>query len=188
MVQGRGINSSINETGQKQAALFHAAYSTVPFDKVYVSALKRTKESVQRFIDAGIPFEAIQDLDEISWGHHEGQTFDPEMHDKYLKCVESWQSGNLDASVSGGESPNQVMARQQKAIEYILSNSEEEHVLICSHGRAIRILVCWLLDNPLHKMELYKHQNLCLYQFDVIGGKFSLEKENDVEHLASLQK
>ena len=102
MVQGRGINSSINEFGQEQARLFYSAYAHIPFDKIYVSSLKRTKESVQQFIDKGHSFELLQELDEISWGDHEGQVFDTEMHQKYLNCIDAWQSGKLDISVSGG--------------------------------------------------------------------------------------
>ncbi|MFY0652052.1 MAG: histidine phosphatase family protein [Cyclobacteriaceae bacterium] len=187
MVQGRGINSSLNEHGRQQAELFYHAYKDVDFDKIYTSSLKRTQESVAGFIGDNIPFEKLKGLDEISWGDHEGQAFDPEMHQKYLKCIEQWQSGNVDAAVSGGESPNTVKARQQMAIDYILSNDNEETVLICSHGRAMRILVCWLLEKPLHEMEAFKHQNLGLYLLNYQDGKFSLVERNNVDHMAELE-
>lgn len=183
MVQGRGINSSINETGRSQADKFYKAYKDVGFDKIYVSSLKRTKESVNQFIQEGISYEQLPGLDEISWGDHEGQQFDPAMHQKYLECLESWAEGDLDVAVSGGESPKEVMARQKESIEHILSREDEQTILICSHGRAIRILVCWLLNYPLHKMDVFKHQNLCLYELTYTGSMFSVDKANDTAHL-----
>lgn len=186
MVQGRGIDASLNDLGRRQAAAFYRMYQDVPFDKVYVSGLKRTKESVAGFLDKGLPFESLSGLDEISWGEHEGQHFDPEMHKRYLYCVEQWLAGNADAAVSGGESPNQVMARQKESMRHILSQEDEETVLICSHGRAMRILVCWMLENPLHKMEEYEHQNLGLYIVKFDGHRFELETANSTEHLVGI--
>lgn len=183
MVQGRGINSSINETGRQQAQLFYNSYKEVGFDKIYVSSLKRTKESVNQFIKDGISYEQLPGLDEISWGDHEGQHFDPEMHQKYLDCIERWAAGDLDVAVSGGETPKEVMARQKESIEHILSKNDEETILVCSHGRAMRILVCWLLNYPLHKMDVFKHRNLCLYELTYTGKMFSVDKANDIAHL-----
>ncbi len=187
MVQGRGINSSINETGRQQADAFYKAYHQVPFDKVYTSSLKRTHESVSGFIRDGIPHEPLEGLDEISWGDHEGQLFDPEMHQRYLDCIEQWSKGNLDVAVSGGESPKQVMARQKQSIDHIMSHTDEEHVLICSHGRAMRILVCWMLNYPLYQMDMFKHQNLCLYQLTHTGSRYVVDKANDIAHLNGIQ-
>ncbi len=186
MVQGRGIDSSLNDLGREQAESFYKAYRDIPFDKIYTSSLVRTKESVQGFIDDGLPFEPLEGLDEISWGDYEGQFFDPEMHQRYLDSIEEWKAGRLDTAISGGESPNLVKARQKQSMDYILSNEEEETILICCHGRAIRILVCWLLNLPLEKMERFLHQNLCLYELSYSDSTFSLVKENDTKHLEGL--
>jgi broad specificity phosphatase PhoE len=55
IVQGRGRDTDLNDEGRKQADLFYNAYKSVPFDKVYISELKRTEQSIQQFIDLGIP-------------------------------------------------------------------------------------------------------------------------------------
>ncbi|MCZ6694862.1 MAG: histidine phosphatase family protein, partial [Bacteroidetes bacterium] len=57
VVQGSGIDSSLNETGYKQAQAFFDAYQQVPFQKIYTSSLQRTTQTVKPFIDKGIPFE-----------------------------------------------------------------------------------------------------------------------------------
>ena len=186
MVQGRGIDASLNELGRRQSEAFFKAYKRVDFDKIYVSSLKRTQESVQGFIDMEIPFEKLSGLDEISWGNHEGQSFDPEMHKRYTDCIDDWQMGKLDSAVGGGESPNQVMTRQGEAMDYILSKDDEETILICMHGRAMRILICWLLDYDLTEMEQFEHENLCLYELDYDGDSYELIRANDTDHMANL--
>ncbi len=61
IVQGRGMNTDLNDEGRKQAALFFNAYKDVPFNKIYISELKRTQQSIQQFIDLGIPYKNCQD-------------------------------------------------------------------------------------------------------------------------------
>ena len=51
--------------------------------------------------------------------------------------MREWVDGNLDAKFEGGESPNEVKARQQEALKEIMSHPEEKTVLICMHGRAL---------------------------------------------------
>lgn len=183
MVQGRGVNAPLNDLGRSQAKKFYEAYSAVAFDKIYTSNLIRTIQSVQGFIDDGIPYESLEGLDEISWGSHEGQPFNKENHQHYLTVMNEWKSNNLEVTVGDGESPLDVMNRQKGAMEHILSKKDEETILISTHGRAMRILLCWLFTYPLCKMDIFEHQNLCLYQISHAGSMFSMQKFNDTAHL-----
>jgi probable phosphoglycerate mutase len=126
IVQGSGVDSSLNEKGRAQAEAFYEAFKGVKFDKVYTSVLKRTKESVARFIELGIPTEAV---------------------------------------------------------DHIMSNTNEKNILICMHGRAIRILLCYLLNYPLKSMDMFEHENCCLYLLNYTGSMFSVEVHNSTAHL-----
>lgn len=183
MVQGRGIDSSLNDTGRRQARQFYEAYKSVPFDKVYTSMLRRTKESVQGFLDLGVPTEALSGFDEISWGEHEGLTYDSDRHKEYLMGLDEWSAGNLDHAVADGESPNEVAIRQREAIEYIMTKKDEQTILICSHGRAMRILISWMAGQTLIEAETYEHSNLCLYQMKYSSPPARLIRVNDIKHL-----
>jgi len=185
-VQGRGVNAPLNQTGQDQARAFFSHYQHIPFNKVYVSTLVRTYQSVESFIDSGIPYEKLAGLDEISWGNKEGLPFEPETHSHYLATIEAWKKGELDSRIEGGESPQEVMERQKLAMEHILGQPNEEKVLICMHGRAIRILVCWMLGYPLHLMENFGHSNLGLYVFNYVDNQLSMTVANDVSHLEGI--
>lgn len=183
MVQGRGIDAPLNAVGYSQAEAFYMHYKQIHFDHVYVSSLQRTYQSVEGFIKAGLPYTKLEGLDEISWGSQEGVKFSESTLTDYQATVERWKQGELDVAVGGGESPNQVMARQKIAINHILSNHQEKQILICMHGRAIRILVSWLLGHDLSLMDQFPHHNLGLYQLFYTGNMFQLEKVNETNHL-----
>ena len=186
IVQGSGVNSSINQKGRLQAEAFFNVYKQVPFDKIYTSALKRTTESVQPFIDLGIPFVALDGLNEISWGKKEGQPITLQEDAYYNWMLNQWQLGNTHERIEEGESPDDVTRRQESAFNYIMSKTEESTILICMHGRAMRILLCRLLNYPLRSMDMFEHENLCLYQLDYTGSMFSLKECNDTAHLKLL--
>jgi len=187
IVQGSGVDSSLNENGLSQAKAFYEHFKHIKFDRVYTSALKRTKETVQGFIDLGIPHETQAGLNEISWGNKEGQKITPEEDAYYHWMLRQWQEGKTSLKIEGGESPDDVAKRQRPVIERILSQVEDRYVLICMHGRAIRILLCQLLNYPLKSMDMFEHENLCLYLLSQTGTMFSVEKYNYTGHLVGLR-
>jgi probable phosphoglycerate mutase len=183
IVQGQGVDTSLNETGINQGLQFFEKYKTIPFDKIYVSNLRRTQQTIQPFIDLGIPFQKLGGLNEISWGDFEGKAQDFKEREFYQHAVNAWNSGNYDVAVANGETPNQMQARQKEALEIIMANQLESTILICMHGRAMKSLVCTLLNEPLKNMDHYEHRNTCLYLFNYDGENFSLELANDVSHI-----
>ncbi len=188
LVQGRGINAPLNDFGKRQAKAFYDAYHICRFDKVYTSNLLRTEQSVAAFIAAGVPHQKLEGLDEISWGSQEGVAFSEESKNLYLETVAKWRAGDLDATVAGGESPKEVMKRQKKAMDVIMSEEGERDVLICMHGRAIRILISWLLGYDLTLMDEFPHSNLGLYLLHATGSMFQIERINDTSHLVELSE
>jgi broad specificity phosphatase PhoE len=183
IVQGSGVDSHLNDVGRRQAALFFEHYKHIPFDKVYTSTLQRSKESVEGFIQLGIPHEEHAGLNEINWGTREGSRITPEEDAYYHNLLQTWCDGETGICIEGGESPELVAARQKAVIETILNRPHEETILICMHGRAMRILLCQLLKYPLRCMDHFKHKNLCLYQLDFTGSMFTVKKYCDVQHL-----
>lgn len=188
IVQGSGVDTDLNERGRTQAQAFYDYYQHLHFDKVYTSALKRSQQSVKGFIDKGLPWEALAGLNEISWGTKEGQRITPDEDEYYHFMLKQWQLGNTTLRIEKGESPEDVVVRMKPAVDLIMSRTEEETILVCMHGRAIRILLCYLLNYPLKSMDMFEHENLCLYQLNYTGSMFSVEKFNDTRHLAGIVK
>lgn len=185
-MQGSGIDAPINATGIAQANGFFEAYKDVPFDQAYHTALIRTKQSVQQFIDLGIPTQALPELNEISWGDYEGTPMTPEEGQYYQHMLHQWQQGNLDYAIAGGESPNTVAIRMRLGIHKILTGPGET-ILVCMHGRAMRIFLSLILNFDMRYMDQFEHNNLCLYLLEQLpDDTFVVRKFNDQEHLKSL--
>lgn len=189
VVQGSGIDADLNEMGFAQARAFFESYQHIQFDKVYTSALRRTVQSVQGFIDLGIPFEQLVGLNEISWGSQEGKIPNYQDDAYYKDLIWRWQNGQTDYPTENGESPEDVKNRQKEAIDYILSQESEKTILVAMHGRAIRILLAWLTDKPLSEMDSFEHSNLCLYKlnYSYQTQSFEIEIANDITHLLMVE-
>ena len=177
LVQGRGVNASLNEKGRLQASQVCDYLKGDNIDHIYTSSLKRTEETVASLIAHGIQFTSLEGFDEISWGNQEGVQASIEDKAVYADTLAEWRKGNLDLSVGGGESPNQVMKRQKEAMEIVLA-SEHDNILICMHGRALRILLCWMLNYPLNFMDGFPHQNCGYYKLKSDGNSFTIISSN----------
>lgn len=185
IVQGSGIDAELNALGRKQAQAFYDNYRSEGFQKIFISGLRRTHQSVASFLADGIPSEILPELNEISWGKHEGEVIDAVGQAYYKEMILKWQAGETHLAIEGGESPKQVAERLRLAVATILA-SPEERILVCMHGRALRILLTLMLNYPLRYMDLFEHQNLGLYQLVHTGSLFRLNQYNHLEHLKGL--
>ncbi len=183
VVQGSGINAPLNDTGRKQAAAFYEKYKDIPFDKVYTSELQRSIQSVQNFIDDGIPHVSFAGLNEINWGIYEGKIVNSHDSQYYETITEAWTRGEVDVRIEGGDSPIMVQERQKPVLDYIEKQENEKTILICMHGRAMRIFLCLMLGESLKNMDEFAHTNLGLYILNYTDGAFTLELANDQAHL-----
>jgi len=184
IVQGSGVDAPLNETGRLQASRFHDYYKDAGIEKVFTSALIRTHQSVQGFLDRGLPWEVLPDLNEISWGKHEGKRISPEEDAYYHWLLKQWQEGNTGLGIEGGESPDEVGVRLARALETIMSDPAET-LLVCMHGRAMRVMLCLMLNYPLKSMDLFEHRNLCLYELHYTGSVFTVAQGNSLMHLGA---
>lgn len=183
IVQGRGVDSPLNEVGIEQAQSFYNAYKHFKFDYIYVSQLKRTYQTIESFIQDGVPFEKLEGLDEISWGIYEGQEQTPEILTGFEGLIDQWKNGLLDVSVEGGESPNQLINRQKQAMEYILRNDNHDNILICMHGRAMRVLLSWMTGADASGMDQFPHTNTALYVVKYENQTYCIDDFYNVDHL-----
>lgn len=182
VVQGCGIDSSLNEKGIKQAQSFYNYYKDIQFQKIYTSALQRTQQSVLPFIEAGKPYQVFSQLNEISWGVFEGKPQNETERKAYWDVVNAWKFGNFNAKIENGESAAELQMRQESFIQ-LLKFQKESCVLVATHGRAMKSLLCTMLQLPLTQMESFEHSNLCLYILEFNGHSFELITKNDTMHL-----
>lgn len=182
IVQGQKMNEPLNDKGRQQALQFWAKYRHEPFDLVLYSNLIRSQQTVLPFLTAGVQATELEDLKEINWGINEGQPSCQEVTMRFSVLTDHWINGNLDARIENGESANELLARALCCVDYFQS-VQRKKILVCSHGRTIRALVCLLLKRPLTDMEEFHHSNLGLYKFDFDGYEWQCTHSNDTSHL-----
>lgn len=184
-LQGRGVNASINEIGRLQGEEIAEALKDVPIQKVVISSMIRTLETATPLInqkDATV--ESYAELDEMSFGKWEGALFEDvkkEIHEIHTR----WTSGDINAEVEGGESPQQVFDRAGAKVIEVLNSSQEEHIAFVLHGRLIRILLSVFLGKGLKNMHLIKHQNGAINHLAWNGDSFEVVKLNKIDHLST---
>lgn len=186
IVQGSGVDSDLNHIGRNQARLFFEYYKNIHFDYIVTSNLKRTHQTVEPFIRRGTQKEWIKlaELNEISWGIHEGKVGNTNASETFHKLMTDWESGNYDTRIEEGESATELHARALQALDFLKNEKYKgKNILLCTHGRTLLCLLTILNGHPLSKMSQFKHQNTCLYKTHFIDDEFIFELENDVRHL-----
>ena len=174
IVQGRGVDASLNETGVAQAMALSRRFASTPLNAIYSSPLARASETARIVLEnqEEIPIYFDTSLEEMSWGIYEGKPVKEDLIGKFDELRERWHKGDYDFCVPDGESLRQVQQRGLNAINTILQSHPGLHVMVVAHGRFLRILLASLLkEYGISRMEEIAHTNT---------GVNHLVHENDV--------
>lgn len=190
MVQGRGVDSVLNDHGQAQARAFFNRYKDQPFDRLLTSTLKRTQQTAAPFEAMGIPTERHESLDEISWGIWEGQSATADMHSEYMAMLDAWRAGDYAQALPEADSALDMQRRLQPFVAALRAahHAGDQQLLVCSHGATLGFIMTLLQGEPLSAMPQYKHHNTGLTVFDYDGTSFQLLQYNHTEHLELLRQ
>ena len=183
-VQGGGIDSSLNDTGRAQAALFAQKHLSFSPDAVFCTSLKRTRQTLQPFADAGHSITEVPELNEMNWGILEGMKASDFLSQEFKRVNEEWKQGNLHETVENGESPIAVWERSRTGLDKLFANFSGGNLLICTHGRLLRIVLSQLLGYGLAHMNLFQHENTGVNLLvRTASGKIFAKTLNDTSHL-----
>jgi broad specificity phosphatase PhoE len=146
-IQGGGFDIELNENGRRQAQLVAEEMKGLPIGVVASSHLKRASETAdvlhrvaainsKRTIHSGFGEMRFGEFEGIA---HRSPEIDPELKDRFLRANKEI-STNLDAKYPGdGESTRDVQKRFLAAINAVLGESEDPHVVVVGHGRTNKI-------------------------------------------------
>lgn len=182
IVQGSGMDTELNELGRAQAKAFYDAYQEIGFELIVTSRLRRTHQTVHHFLAENIPWHQTADINEISWGIHEGSAPNPARHRDFYELLENWKQGNIDAAMPDGESARELGERVARFIAW-LRTRPEQRILVATHGRTLRAIISHLRGNDLSEMDGVAHLNTGCYIARFEGDRVVFELENDVAHL-----
>jgi len=187
IVQGSGVDSELNENGRAQAQAFYNHYKNVGFQAIIASGLQRTHQTLAPFVEnTALTLEKTPLINEINWGVHEGKKYEPWMKESYTELIKAWNQGNFDASLEEGESATSLANRLQNFLDELVKRPEET-ILVCTHGRTLRCMMCLVAKEHLREMENYKHHNTGLYKTQWNNGTFQIELANNIAHLENIK-
>lgn len=186
IVQGGGIDSCLNDTGEAQAEALAGRLAGASVDAVYASTLRRAKQTAE--IVAG-PHEPVsktflRDLEEMAWGVFEGDAPSPERDEAMAAVKADWRDGDYDRPIEGGESIREVQIRARRALEHIVTREAGRTVVVVAHGRYLRVLLATILPSyGLEDMHRLDHKNTCVNWVVYRGGQFEAKVLNCTSHL-----
>ena len=125
--------------------------------------------------------KAIELYSEVKYAYFNRGNANDDLED-YARLIDTWLAGNLDNKFEEGESPNEMSIRLVKGFNKVLDD-DHDTVLLCIHGRALRILLSKIIDNDLTKMDKYVHSNTGLYILEYKNGKYEILGRNLRNHL-----
>lgn len=115
------------------------------WDRVISSPLQRCRLFAERFIeDEELPLEIENDLRELHFGDWEGQRLDY-VAEKFGKHLSTFWRDPVEGAPPNSEPFLDFQARLNNKVEQLVNRYEGEHLLLVSHGAAIRIIMCELL-------------------------------------------
>lgn len=139
--QGMWVESHLTETGKAQARAASALLKDVPFDRLFVSAAERTRETAALLFPDRNDAVFDDDLREINVGWI-ADLYVADIREKhgeeYANAVRT-----RDYSFFGGETLEEHKARARRAMDKVLASGGET-VAVVSHGGTIRCLL-WAL-------------------------------------------
>jgi probable phosphoglycerate mutase len=186
IMQGSGVDSSLNDAGRDQAHALRRRFASLPVDVLYSSHLRRAQETADVLAESLPRAErrTLEDLREISWGVLEGESPSP-TRDAALNAVKSqWAEGTYGARIDGGESVIDVRDRAIRAARHMVEANPGCTVLAVTHGRYLRILLASICDGyDLTDMSSLGHDNTCVNRVLYRDGRFHADLLNCTTHL-----
>jgi probable phosphoglycerate mutase len=143
------LNIELSAAGRLMAEDFAAAYAGHPFAGVYVSPLRRTRDTAAPLCRlSGLAPEFREGLRELEYGAWEGlspEAVSREYGEDYLR----WLADAGWNAPTGGERGIDVGLRAMAVLKEIWRTHEDGDVLVVSHKATIRILLCQLIGVDL---------------------------------------
>lgn len=183
LLQGRGIDASLNNTGIRQAKELSGYLGSYPVQFLGSSSLRRSFETAG-YHGKSIKKEVVQysGLDEMDYGDFEGASF-KDVEDEIIQISRSWKKGQVDLKVPGGESPLETYKRANDAMMELIESNGEETIAVVIHGRLIRILLSEWLGFGLRNMDQIEHKNGSVNKLLYKNGRFEAVYLNKTDHL-----
>jgi alpha-ribazole phosphatase len=180
-------DTSLNATGQAQAAALARRLAGEQIDAIYASDLKRAWETA-RAVGGALNLAARPEpgLREIHFGNWEGLTHQ-EITSRYPAARAAWIA-DPERALHGGESLSQVTARLNGVLARIRREHQNQTVLVVGHGGSITLLICLALELPPQMRWKLRLETTSISELILYDGAAILMRLNDTHHLNGLSR
>lgn len=180
LVDGHG-DPALSPEGREQAARVCRRLAAERIDAIYVSKLRRTRETAAALAATlGIEPRVDPDLHEVHLGEWEGGAFRKHVAEGHPAALTMIREERWDA-IPGAEPAEVFAARTRRAIERITSSHPDQRVAVFAHGGIIgQVLAQATGSRPF---ALGGADNASISHLVVARDRWVLRRFNDTTHL-----
>jgi broad specificity phosphatase PhoE len=183
ILQGCGIDLSLNETGRTQAQQLAEFLSTFPISQIYSSPLRRALETAAAISQSlNLTVSLRSELMECNVGKWEGLDWGTIRRD-FPDAVRQFDEDSGECPYLGGESYGDVLRRAAPVIDGLLEQHAGESVVVVAHNVVTRVYLANLLGLDLKRAKSLRQANGCVNLIQMVDGTRSLVTLNGLFHL-----
>jgi broad specificity phosphatase PhoE len=177
VLQGHGIDLSLNPIGQRQAERVAGLLAHQSISSVYASPMRRALETA-RAIAARCSADVVvrDELIECNVGRWEGLSWDG-IREQFPKDYENFQRDPSQFPYLGGETYSDVARRAVPVLEQLLERHANERFVVVAHNIVNRVAVATFLGLALARAKEIHQAN---------GGVNVIRRENGRTQLVTL--
>lgn len=177
--QGQSIGT-LSENGKEQARKLGERLKNEKIDKIYVSDLKRTKDTAKEIIKHHPNAEVIYapELRERCMGEYEGRT-----HDELRKAIHESGINWHEFTPKNAETEKELTQRVIKFVKEIIKKDNDKTALLITHGEPIIHILLYLFQKGWEEHTPYHHKNCALTILEINGEEKKVHVLNCCKHL-----
>ena len=175
-VGGRKYRGQIDDPlSEKGWAQMHAAVGeTAPWTRIVSSPLARCRAFSEALANrSGLPLTFDERLMEVGFGEWEGKSA-VEIEQDAPGSLDRFKRDPVNARPAGAEPLADFHARVAAALDAILAQHQDQHVLLVGHAGVIRMAFAWALHVPLEHAYRIEVASAGLTRLRFVDGRASL--------------
>lgn len=144
-------------------------------DRIVVSGLRRTHETLEAMGFSMEDAEIEPRLDERSLGVLEGLTF-PEITERFPDLFERWDSDWLDFAPDGGESQREFSGRVRDYLDELkTSDHKPGKILVATHGGTMKTIISIILGDVSYRFNQIEIYNCSILRVRLTRDGFKVD-------------
>ncbi|MFC2069946.1 histidine phosphatase family protein [Chloroflexota bacterium] len=173
----------LNVEGYSQVEKLRDRLANEEIYAAYSSDLKRALVTAKSIV-SGHELEVVScpDLRELNYGDAEGLTY-KEIAGRYPELGRLIHEVDPRMNFPGGERFEDLTTRAGEFLERINGHTEDETILVVTHGGMLRTLTCLLLRLELSHWSSFRFDNASLTIIDTYPRRAIISLLNDTSHL-----